>query len=88
MEKTLPQNPRTFKTRDIYISATLHHIGVPLIRVESNGRQGIFVFEASPQIDELITKYLNGTLTVNPKGLFDDWKALKAMAFSTIGDVK
>lgn len=85
--KTL-KNPSEFATKDIYLSSILRQAGVPLLRVEENGRQGIFVFKASPIIDTLIARYFNGELRVDPKSLFETWKALKSMAYSVIQDIR
>ncbi len=86
--KTNLQNTSEFSTRDIYLATVIKQAGIPIVRVEGNGRQGIFVFKASEKIDGLITRYFNGELRADPKGLFETWKALKSMAFSTIQDVR
>lgn len=77
-----------FQTRDIYISAVLKQLQIPLIKVESNGRQGIFTFKDDGRIKEIVSNYFNDKLQINPKSLFETWKSLKAMAFSSIGDVR
>ena len=77
-----------FSTKDIYISATLKQAGIPILRVEGNGRQGIFVFKACPEIEKIISQYFNDQLKVSPRQLFESWKALKSMAFASIGDVR
>lgn len=86
--KTLQQNPSDFQTRDIYLATVLRLSGIPIIRVQNNGGRGIFIFKASEKIEGIIAKYFNEELRVDPKGLFETWKSLKAMAFSTIGDVR
>jgi len=83
-QQTLPE----FSTRDIYLASVIRQAGIPIIRVEGNGRQGIFVFKASEKIEGLITRYFNGELRADPKSLFETWKALKSMAFSAIQDVR
>lgn len=82
------QNSPEFSTRDIYIATVLRLSGIPIIRVQNNGGRGIFIFKASEKIEGIIAKYFNEELRVDPKGLFETWKALKAMAFSTINDVR
>lgn len=88
MRKTQEQTFSEFPTRDIYLATVIKQAGVPILRVEGNGRQGIFVFKASEKIEGLITRYFNGELRTDPKGLFETWKGLKAMAFSAIQDVR
>ena len=82
------QTSNEFFTKDIYISATLKQAGIPILRVEGNGRQGIFVFKACPEIEKIISQYFNDQIKVNPRQLFETWKALKSMAFASIGDVR
>lgn len=83
------QTQNEFSTKDIYLATTIKQAGIPIIRVEaSNGRQGIFVFRNSPEIEKIIRDYFNGELRTDPKGLFENWKALKSMAFASIGDVR
>lgn len=82
------QNLSEFSTRDIYISSVLKQSGISLIRIESNGKQGIFVFKASEKIKEIISAYFNNELRIDPHSLFETWKSLKSMAFSAIGDVR
>lgn len=77
-----------FSTRDIYLATVIKQAGIPILRVEGNGRQGIFVFKASEKIEGLIAGYFNGELKTDPKSLFETWKSLKAMAFSSIQDVR
>lgn len=88
MRQTFRQTSDEFSTRDIYLATVIKQAGIPIIRVEGNGRQGIFVFRASAKIDGLISGYFNGELRVDPKEIFETWKALKSMAFSAIQDVR
>lgn len=83
-----PKTLSNFSTKDIYLATVIKQAGIPILRVEGNGRQGVFVFKASPQIETLISKYFNGELRADPKGIFETWKTLKAMAFSAIQDVR
>lgn len=82
------QNLSNFSTKDIYLATVIKQAGIPILRVEGNGRHGIFVFKASEKIDGLINRYFNGELKTDPKSLFETWKSLKAMAFSSIQDVR
>ena len=80
--------PTEFPTRDIYLAATLKQAGIAIVRVENHSGRGIFIFQADEKIQGIIQKYFNDSLKMNPKGLFEDWKALKSMVFASIGDVK
>lgn len=88
MSHTHQQSLSEFSTRDIYLASAIRQAGIPILRVEGNGRQGIFVFKPSEKVEGLITRYFNGELRADPKSLFETWKALKSMAFSAIQDVK
>jgi hypothetical protein len=81
-------NPSEFKTRDIYLATALRQSGAKIVRVENHTGKGIFVFKSSPTIEKLTTDFFNGDLRVDPQGLFEAWKSLKSMAYSTIGNVR
>jgi hypothetical protein len=88
MKNTSPQTLPEWPTKDIYLATVIKQAGIPIIRVENHGGRGIFVFQGSEKIQVLINKYFNNALKVDPRGLFETWKGLKSMAFSTIGDVR
>lgn len=77
-----------YSTKDIYLASILKLAGIQLLKVERSGNRGIFVFPASNRIDEIITKYFNNDLKVDPKTLFETWKSLKSMVFSAIDNVR
>lgn len=81
-------NLSEYATRDIYFASVIRQAGIPLLRVEGNGRQGIFVFENSPEIAAILSNYFNDQMRVSPRQLFESWKALKAQVYSAIGDVR
>ena len=86
--KSFPEKPAEFPTRDIYLASVLKESGISISRVENHAGRGIFVFQADDRIQAIIQKYFNDALKMNPKGLFESWKALKALVFSTIADVR
>lgn len=88
MRQTHQQSLSEFSTKDIYLACVLKQSGIPIVRVEGNGRHGIFVFQNSDKIEKLYSDYFNDQLRVNPRQLFDCWKGLKSMAFASIGDVR
>lgn len=64
-----------FSTRDIYLATVIKQAGIPIVRVEGNGRQGIFVFQASENIEDIKQKFGNGELIADP----DELVYLKAL---------
>lgn len=85
--KISTQDPTNFSTRDIYLATVIKQSGIPIIKVENNSGRGIFIFKSSKKIEGLISKFFNGELRVDPRNLFETWKALKSLAFSGIKNV-
>ena len=85
---TRNKNPAEFETRDIYLATVIKQSGIPIIRVENSSGRGIFIFEDSGSIEEIVKRYFNGALRMDPQTLFESWKSLKSMAFTVIGDVR
>lgn len=86
--KTAHAKPAEYPTRDLYLTAAAIEDGNPLLRVESNGRHGVFILEQTPKLQETIAKYFNGHLRLDPKRLFENLKALKSQAYSITGNVR
>lgn len=80
--------PAEYPTRDLYLTSAAIEEGNPLLRIESNGRQGIFILEQTPKLQDTITRYFNGQLRLDPKRLFENLKSLKSQAYSAIGNVR
>lgn len=77
-----------YSTRDLYVASVLKQAGVQLLRIEDSNGRGVFVFQACKEIEALTRDYYNGSLRVDPQGLFGTWKALKSAVFSAIRDVR
>lgn len=88
MRQTFQQTVDEFSTRDLYVASVLKQAGIPILRVEDSSGRGVFVFRACKEIEALTRDYFNGTLRVDPQGLFAAWKTLKSAAYSAIGDVR
>ncbi len=82
------RNPSEFKTRDLYLAVVLKSSGIPVLRVECSGPRAVFVFEENNRLDEISTKFFNKELRLEPRGLFDEWRSLKSMAFAATGNVR
>lgn len=83
-----PDNLSEFPTRDIYLATILKLSKIPLLRVENQGGLGIFIFESSPELDQVTMEYFNGKLKFEPQSLFETWKALKAMVYSKTNNLR
>lgn len=82
------RTPAEWSSRDIYLSCVIKQSGIPILRVENRSGKGIFVFQSSPKIEGIISDYFNGKLKFDPREIFDTWKALKSMAFSSTDNVR
>jgi len=88
MKPSYWQTTDEFSTRDIYIATVLKQSGIPIIRIEDSNGRGVFVFRSCKEIEAITRDYFNGSLRVDPQGLFGAWKALKSAAYSAIRDVR
>lgn len=77
-----------YSTKDLYLCVVLKSFNIPLIRIESNGRHGIFVFRNGEDVEKIIADYFNNELRLDPRILFENFKALKSQAYSATGDVR
>lgn len=86
-KKDLSQQPSTnskkFITKDIYFTTVLHTLGFELLRIDNIGNKAIFYFKDSPKLRETYRGYLNDKLKVNPRKLFESWKNIKSLLYST-----
>lgn len=81
-----------YSTKDIYLASTLIALGYKWYRIEKNGRQCYFIFDAgsvdppkgtSPKalLELEVDNYWGGNLSVDPKELFNAFKELKARIY-------
>ena len=71
------------KSKDIYLSSVLKIHDIPLVKVETlNGGRCLFVFQHTKNLDEIVAKFFNKELEVEPQALFDIWRSLKALMYS------
>ncbi|MBI5236083.1 MAG: hypothetical protein HY886_07535 [Deltaproteobacteria bacterium] len=88
MRQTFQQAADEFNARDLYLASVLNQAGIPILQIEDSNGRGVFVFQGSNEIERLSRDYFNGTLRVDPQGLFAAWKALKSATYSAIRDVR
>lgn len=81
-----------FPTKDIYLATALKVNGEKLIRVDmvkgERSNRAIFVFDNTSKLKSTVTSYMNRELKHECQELFETWKQLKSLVFSTIGDVR
>jgi hypothetical protein len=75
---------KIFKVSDIGFSAVLQLHNISLLRIEADGRKAVFVFEFDSDINGLKMHYYNRRLKIEPLGLLDSIRTLKAAAATAI----
>lgn len=80
--------PTEYQTKDLYLSVVLKSYNIPIIRIDNNGRHGIFIFKNGADIEKIISDYFNNNLRLDPRILFENFKALKSQAYSAAGNVR
>ena len=75
-------NEDIFSTSDLALAAILS-IWFPLQKVDKrNPRRALFVFHRSKKLDNLLKKYWEKKLAIEPRQYFDQLKSLKARLYS------
>lgn len=87
--QTLSQESNFIAISDLGQAVYLFTIGHELIRTTLQGptRLGFF-FKRQPDTDVLLAKYLNGTGLASAKQLFENYRALRALAFAKTGNLR
>lgn len=87
--KNLSKQPDTYSTTDLGIAVFLITRGDELLSTTVIGdRRLVFHFKRKETTDGLVTKYLNGSGKASAKRLFENYRALRAMAFAQTNNLK
>lgn len=73
---------KEYKTISLNRAAVLLSCGIKLLRIEDGKKGKQFVFEYSPEVEQLITEFLNGSLNCNIKAFIDNIRQLKDILLS------
>lgn len=68
----------TFRTPDTALAAWLFLSGIPLISIDKGKNCKIFSFSDSPELQELVTRYVTGSAKGNIVNYYRSYKALLA----------
>lgn len=71
------QEPRTYKTADLYLAAYFSVAGVPIEKMEKKGRQVTMHFCDEGQIEELRTQFYNRKAKVGALNFAQEIQMLK-----------
>jgi len=74
--------------KDLYLSAYLKSVGIPLISFETRNRHTIFVFQNDEKIGELINDYIRDEANINIKLFRNSLRDLKSLASGDIPNPK
>lgn len=81
MEKKLNYHP-LYRTKCQFIASTLFTFGKRLESTEWSNNECFFIFEDSPNCEEIVKKYYTGELKADPRILFDSFKTIKSILFN------
>jgi len=69
-----------YATNDLCQVVTLHHLSIPISRVDSsNPKKIIFYFENSPTLERVLNEYSSFHLLVEPVKFFQTIKTVKSI---------
>jgi hypothetical protein len=72
-----------FTTSDLFLATTLT-LFYPIDGIDKmNPRKAIFLFKREKRLDELLSRYWNHELTVEPQALLNQLKAIKTRLYET-----
>lgn len=84
-----PQDPTLYQTSDLGIAVYLFTIGHALIKTTLQGpNRLIFYFKQESDTEAYVSKYLSETGQAPAKKLFENYRALRALAFSKTGNLR
>ncbi len=84
-ELNLLKQDEQFITFDIGLASALVTLGYTLFDVDkTNPRKSQFIFRRDEQIDKMVTKYWDNTLSVPARSIVDNLKMLKNRLYSVI----
>lgn len=72
----------TYQTKDLNVSAVLSYFGFTVIDVTKVERQATFSFEDNDRIQQVVDKYWQGSLNVEPLKYNSHLKNLKTRIFN------
>lgn len=77
-------NQQNMKTSNIVLATTLTYFGHPVVRIVNESQRGIFYFEDTEGLEQCLTSFWAGVLTVEPQAFYNQVKSLKARASETL----
>jgi len=87
--QNLHEQKSTYSTHDLGIAVFLFTLGHDLIKTTVIGqRRLVFHFKRQDKTDSLVTKFLNGTGEASAKKLFENYRSLRAIAFSQTNNLR
>ena len=76
-------NNNTYKTTDMNLAVVIS-LNFPIKELQNVAGRGVFVFDNSPELKELVDAYYNHQLTVDPLALFEAHKSIKNRLYSQV----
>ena len=77
-------NNQSNKVSDLALATTIS-LYFPIQSIQPiDGRKVVFVFDKTPEVDDLISKFWSGGLMVEPQQYFNQLKVIKTRIYSRI----
>lgn len=76
-------NNNTYKTTDMNLAVVLS-LNFPIKELQNVAGRGVFIFDNTPELNEMINAFYNHGLSVDPLVLFDTQKTIKNRLYSQI----
>lgn len=84
-----PKEPNLYSTSDLGIAVFLFTTGYELTKTTLQGpKRLIFHFKRRTDIESQVSKYLNETGLAPAKKLFENYRALRALAFAQTNNLR
>jgi len=85
----LPKESKLYHTADLGIAVYLFTIGHELKDTTLQGpKRLLFHFKKAADTEAEVSRYLNGTGLASAKRLFENYRALRALAFERTGNLR
>ena len=72
-----------FQTREFYLTALLHALGVKLVSVNKQGSVYVFEFQDIKKCNQIRSDLLRGEITVNASSYINSIRVIKDLIFSS-----
>lgn len=78
------QQLQQYRSYDLGLASALVHVGFVLMELDrSNGRKVEFIFEKTPELEDAVSRFWSGKLSVDAQGYFEAIRSVKNRIYSS-----